>query len=255
MIARIDMEWKSATKIFLVSSITLLGMTGCSFIERMLLFYPTHHPHRNSLTPWVDDGKVIGYSRQVAAPGTVWLMLHGNGGQASDRIYALPCFSVRDSVFILEYPGYGDRKGIPSKASFNQAAKEAYLLLSNRFPQIPVCVAAESIGSGPALSLAGFDKPPEKFVLIVPFDRLSSVAEEHFPAFLVRLILRSDWDNVAALSGYNGPVDIFGAENDTVIPVSHAKRLAASHPGSKMVVIPGGHNDWPYGDKVQIRNP
>ena len=251
----IDMRWKYAITVLLITSIILPGITGCSFIEEKLMFHPTHHPHRNSLAPWVDGGKTIGYSRFVVSPETVWLMLHGNGGQASDRIYAVPCFSERDSVFILEYPGYGDREGVPSKEAFNQAAKEAYLLLRNMFPQIPVCVAAESIGSGPALSLAGFEKKPDKFVLIVPFDRLSSVAEEHFPAILVRLILRNDWDNVAALSNYNGPIDIFGAENDTVIPVSHARRLAASYHGSNMVVIPGGHNDWSFGGKVQIRNP
>jgi len=241
--------------ILLVIFISFLGMTGCSQIERKLLFFPTHNPHNNSLTPWIKDGQILGYSRQVESPKNVWLMLHGNGGQASDRLYAVPCFSESDSVFILEYPGYGERKGVPSKKSFNKAAKEAYLLLRNTYPGIPVCIAAESIGSGPALSLAGHDKKPEKFVLVVPFDKLSSVAEEHFPTILVWLILRDNWNNVEALSKYNGPVDIFGAEADAVIPVNHAKVLAASYPGSNMVIINGGHNDWSYDGKVQIRNP
>lgn len=241
--------------ILLVILISFLSMTGCSCIERKLLFFPTHNPHNNSLTPWIKDGQILGYSRQVESPKNVWLMLHGNGGQASDRLYAVPCFSESDSVFILEYPGYGERRGVPSKKSFNKAAKEAYLLLRNTYPGIPVCVAAESIGSGPALSLAGLDKKPEKFVLVVPFDKLSSVAEEHFPTILVWLILRDNWNNVEALSKYNGPVDIFGAEADAVIPVNHAKVLAASYPRSNMVIIYGGHNDWSYDEKVQIRNP
>jgi uncharacterized protein len=251
----IDMKLELTITVLFITSIALLGMAGCSYIERKLLFYPTHHPHDNSLTPWIKDGRTLGYSRKVESPGNVWLMLHGNGGQASDRIYAMPCFSESDSVFILEYPGYGDRNGVPSKTSFNKAAEEAYLLLRDMYPKIPVCVAAESIGSGPALSLAGLDKKPDKIVLVVPFDKLSSVAEEHFPTILVRLILRDNWDNVEALSKYNGPVDLFGAEADTVIPVNHAKVLAASYPGSRMVIIHGGHNDWSYEGKVQIRNP
>jgi pimeloyl-ACP methyl ester carboxylesterase len=242
-------------KILFVAFIVLLGVAGCSYVERKLLFYPTHHPHDNNLTPWIKSGRIIGYSRQVESPGNVWLMLHGNGGQASDRIYAIHCFSENDSVFILEYPGYGNRKGVPSKDSFNKAAEEAYLLLRDMYPKTPVCVVAESIGSGPALSLARLDSKPEKFVLIVPFDKLSSVAEDHFPAILVRLILKNNWNNVEALTRYMGPIDIFGAEADTVIPVNHAKVLAASYPGSNMVVIPGGHNDWSDGEKVQIRNP
>ena len=182
-------------------------------------------------------------------------MLHGNGGQASDRIYAIPCFSPSDSVFILEYPGYGTREGIPSAEAFNRAAKEAYLFLRASYPQTPVCVVGESIGTGPATSLASLSPAPDKLVLIVPFDELSRVAEDHFPSYLVRLILKNNWDNVAALSNYKGAVDVFGAENDTVIPVRHAQALAAAVSSSKLLVMKGGHNDWSYPGRVQIKNP
>ena len=246
---------ESAPFILFMTAIAILCLAGCRHIERKLLFHPTHHPHDNGLTPWINDGQTIGYSRHVESPGNIWLMLHGNAGQASDRIYAIPCFRENDSVFILEYPGYGDRNGVPSKTSFNKAAEEAYLLLRNLYPGIPVCVAAESIGSGPALSLANLNRKPDKFVLIVPFDKLSAVAEAHFPAILVWLILRDNWNNIEAITRYDGPVEIFGAEADTIIPVKHAKALAASYPGSKITIIPGGHNDWSSGGKVQIRNP
>ncbi len=76
-----------------------------------------------------------------------------------------------------------------------------------------------------------------------------------FPLFLVRLLLKADWDNVAALARYKGPVDIFGAEGDRIIPVSHARALAAAVPSSKLVVFDGGHNEWPDEDRVRIRNP
>ncbi len=242
-------------KNFLIASIALLGTAGCSPIERMLLYYPTHYLSDDSLSPWTHEGQTIGYARQVESPSTVWLMLHGNGGQASDRLYAIPCFSDDDSVYILEYPGYGRRAGTPSKASFNKAAEEAYRVLRELYPQTPVCVAAESIGSGPALSLASLDTKPDKFTLVVPFDTLSNVAERHFPRFLVRLILHDNWDNIAALAAYDGPVDIFGAENDTIVPVTHAQALANSYPKANMTTIPGGHNEWAQERKVQFRCP
>jgi len=201
------------------------------------------------------NGEIIGYTRKVESPGNIWLMLHGNAGQASDRLYAVPSFSTEDSVFILEYPGYGNREGVPSKEAFNRAAKEAYLFLRETYPHIPVCVAGESIGSGPASSLSSLSPPPDKLVLIVPFDKLSLVAKDHFPSFVVSLILKDDWDNVAALSNYKGPVEIVGAEADTIIPVGHAKALAAAIPGSKLEIIGGGHNDWSYRGRVTIRNP
>lgn len=246
---------KLITALLLIVPIILLGIAGCSPIERMFLFFPSHNPHDNSLTQWNNNGETIGYFRMVESPKNIWLMFHGNAGQASDRLYAMPCFSDEDSVFILEYPGYGNRKGVPSKESFNSAAKEAYFLLRETYPDIPVCVVGESIGSGPASYLATLDKKPDKIVLIVPFDKLSLVAEEHFPSFLVWLILKDNWDNMEALSNYKGRIDVFGAKEDVIIPVQHAKALAASVPGSKLVIIDGGHNDWSDEGKVKIRNP
>jgi uncharacterized protein len=182
-------------------------------------------------------------------------MLHGNAGQASDRLYAIPSFSDQDSVYILEYPGYGNREGVPSKEAFNRAAREAYIFLREIYPHIPVCVASESIGSGLASFLTSLSQPPDKFVLIVPFDRLSLVAEEHFPSFLVRLMLKDNWDNIECFSNYKGPVEIFGAESDIIIPVRHAKALAAAIPRSRLTIISGGHNDWAEDGRVKIRNP
>jgi pimeloyl-ACP methyl ester carboxylesterase len=233
----------------------LLVSFGCATLERKLLFFPSHRPGDNGLEPWTNNGQVIGYSRKVESPKTVWLMTHGNGGQAADRVYALTSFAPEDSVFILEYPGYGLRSGTPARESINRSAKEAYLLLRKAHPGIPVCVAGESIGSGPACSLATLATPPDKLVLIVPFDKLSLVAKDHFPSLLVGLILADDWDNGGALSQYKGPVDIFGAEADTVIPVGHAKALAAGIPAAKFVLITGGHNDWSHESRVSIRNP
>jgi uncharacterized protein len=240
----------------IVSATALLLLAlGCSSIERKLLFYPTHRPADSGLIPWTNNGEIIGYSRKVDSPKNAWLMLHGNAGQASDLAYAIGSFSAEDSVFILEYPGYGNCKGKPSKQAFDRAAKEAYLLLRKAHPAVPVCVVGESIGTGPASTLTKLAPPPDKLVLLVPFDKLSLVAKDHFPSWLVSLLLSDNWDNVEALSTYKGPIEIFGAEADTVIPVRHAKALAAAVPLSKLVVIQGGHNDWSDRGKVCIRNP
>lgn len=233
----------------------VLLAVGCAVMQRKLLFFPSHHHLDTGLTAWKKEGRIIGYSRQVPAPQNVWLMLHGNAGQAADRAYAIPSFSARDSVFILEYPGYGAREGKPSKTSLDAAAAEAFLLLRNTFPKTPICVMAESIGSGPACALANQPQPPEKIVLVVPFDTLQSAAADHFPFLPVGLILRENWDNIRSLSGYKGPVEIFGAQEDTIIPIRHAKKLADSLPSAKFHIIPGGHNDWTEQGRVEIRNP
>lgn len=231
----------------------ILIIGGCGSLERKMLFHPTHDDVSNGLTPWILENKLIGYSRQVSQPKNIWLMLHGNGGQAAGHSYALPSFSSDDSVFILEYPGYGLREGTPSRKSFNAAAEQAYRALRKQFPDNHVCVAGQSIGSGVASYLSTLPIPPDKIVLIVPFDHLRDVAREHASTITVALLLSDDWDNVAMLSHYHGAIDIFGAQEDDMIPIAHAKRLADSIPQAKFFMIAGGHNDWSFGDKVKIR--
>lgn len=242
-------------RLLLATGLIAVLFIGCSTVRQKVLFNPTHHTEDHGLTPWKKGGKLLGYAREVASPKNIWLMFHGNAGQAADRVYALPSFSDRDSVFILEYPGYGMRRGSPGKASFNAAAVEAYQFLRHTFPGSPICVAGESIGSGPACQLAAQSPPPDKIVLIVPFDRLASVADDHAPHFLVSLILGSTWDNIASLSSYRGPVEIFGAVADRVIRIEHARNLARNVPTAAFHEIPGGHNDWSVGRHVRISNP
>jgi len=246
-----------ALKFFAATLAVLTAALGlsCQAIQRKALFYPTHDARDNGLARWAHDGEVIGYAREVPQPRNVWLLLHGNGGQAADRTYALSAFAPDDSVFILEYPGYGLRAGKPSRASIDAAARQAYALLRARFAHTPVCVAAESIGSGPASVLAGEAHAPDKLVYVVPFDNLKKVAREHVSYLPVGLLLAGSWDNVQALKGYRGPVEVFGAERDQVIPVAHAQSLAASLPQAQFHLVPGGHNDWSMQAEVRIRNP
>jgi len=231
----------------------IVVVTIVYFRQRSMLYFPTHAAFSARLTPWSNDGHTIGYCREVQNAETIWLMTHGNGGQAADRDYVLRCMSDHDSLYVLEYPGYGLREGSPSLESMNKAASEAYRLLRSRNPKTPVCVLGESIGSGPACALARETIAPDKIVLVVPFDSLASVASKQFFFLPVRLLLRDAWDNVEPLRHYTGPIEIFGATDDRIIPIEHAKALAKRIPSAHFIAIVGGHNDWSEDDKVKIR--
>ena len=209
--------------------------------QRSLLFFPSHYTNESPMSSWRAKGETIGYSREVTKPKAVWLMMHGNGGQASMRGYVLRWLPSEDAFYVLEYPGYGLRRGAPSKDAFNAAAEVAYRDLQTRFPDAPVNVIGESMGSGPACYLASLPHPPAKLILLVPFDRLSAVAAQQFPWFPVRWLMKDDWDNLTALRNYRGPVKILGAIDDRVIPIEHAKNLAAHVPQAKFEAILGGH--------------
>ncbi len=222
------------------------------FTQRSMLYFPSHHAPVGQLAPWQDGNRTIGYCREVTNAQAIWLMTHGNAGQASDRDYVLGRMSDRDSLYVLEYPGYGAREGAPSQNSMNRAASEAYRLLRAKHPGTPVCVLGESIGTGPACSLAREKVPPDKIVLAVPFDALASVAAGKFYFLPVRLMLFDRWNNVEALKDFAGPVEIFGAKGDVIIPVEHARELARRVPAAHFTEISGGHNDWSGNSQVKI---
>jgi hypothetical protein len=229
--------------------------SGCQYLQRRALFHPSHNAGDNGLVRWTHEGSLVGFAREVPSPDSVWLMLHGNGGQAADRVYALPAFSPRDSVYILEYPGYGQRQGKPSRKSIDAAALAAYQLLRAKFPGKPVCVVAESIGSGPAATLGGANPPPDKLVFFVPFADLKSVGKDYAPHAPMSLLLAGSWNNVESLARFDGPMEVFGAERDEVIHVRHAQTLAASRPQAKFHMLQGGHNEWWRRPEVRIRYP
>jgi pimeloyl-ACP methyl ester carboxylesterase len=254
--ARVEKAVRTRLRTLTIVTLVLAAgsMAGCQALQRKFLFFPSHDAADNGFTRWVLDDRVIGYARPVADPDNVWLMLHGNGGQASGRGYALPAFSPRDALYVLEYPGYGAREGRPSRQNFDSAAREGYAALRAQFPGKRVGIVGESLGSGPAAMLSRETPAPDMIVFIVPFDTLKSVAAEHFPRWLVSVVLAGSWNNVEAMSGYRGPVAIFGAENDEVIAVGHARALAAAIPQAQFHLIPGGHG-WALRPGVEIRFP
>jgi hypothetical protein len=239
----------------LLLSVLLFLLGGCQAMQRKALFHPTHHTDENGLSRWNLHGNLIGYGREVPEPQNIWLLLHGNRGQAADRVYALGVFPADDSVFIMEYPGYGQRPGKPSRRSIDAAALAAYQDLRSRFHGKRVCVAAESIGSGPAATLASASPAPDKLVFFVPFADLRDVGRDYSPHAPMGLLLAGSWDNAEALANYQGPMEVFGATNDEVIDVRHARALAASRPQAKFHLLPGGHNGWSRQPGLRLRCP
>ena len=243
------------TSLILLGLLTALtALTGC--VQRRLLFFPTHQPAaahaaQHGFTRWTLDGEYTGYARLVSQPRKIWLFLHGNGGQAGNRAYVLPRIAPADSLYVLEYPGYGERPGKPSRTAFDRAALKAYTALVAQHGVENIIVLGESLGTGPASQLASAPTPPRHIVLVVPFAVLKEVAQENFRLLPVGLIMLDRWDNIAALRGFTGRVDIFGATHDTVIPIRHARKLAASVPGAHYYEFASDHG-WAIGNHVDL---
>lgn len=239
-------------KLLLSALFCLFTLPAHALLEGAFLYFPSREPNTSALVEWRIDGQLAGYARLVENPRAVWLVLHGNAGQASMRGYIVNLLPADASVYVLEYPGYGLRPGKPSMKTINDAARSACADLRARHPGVPLGVFGESLGTGPAAFLCSLPSPPDRAMLVTPHDNLLSVAKKHVRWLPVGLLMRDKWDNVAALSGYRGPVTIFAATHDTVIPVEHARNLARSVPQARYVELPCGHNDWAGFPQVRI---
>jgi len=243
---------RSFLPVALIFVISLFTTPVHALLESTFLYFPTHTANTSRLTKWKINGALVGYARIVENPRAIWLICHGNGGQASHRQYIVDLLPADTSVHVLEYPGYGLRPGKPSMASINAAAQSAYADLRTRHPGLPIGVLGESLGSGPASFLCSLPAPPDRAVLMMPFDNLLSVAKKHISWLPVGLLMRDKWDNVKSLSSYQGRIDIFGAVNDTIIPVTHARALAKTIPHARYIELPCGHNDWSHQPQARI---
>lgn len=239
--------------IWIALGLYLAAVVALTLLQRRLLYVPSRADSRvmlavaknDGFAPWENAGRRIGWKRSVPFARGRALILHGNAGMALNRIdYGRDLQQASGfDVFILEYPGYGDRPGAPGEGSFVAAAEEAFGLVAAGGP---VHLVGESLGTGVAAHLAA--RHPDQvagLLLFTPFDRLVSVARHHMPIFPVRWMLRDRFESVEHLERYHGPVGILLAGNDEVVPDKFGRRLYDGYRGPKKLwEAPGAsHND------------
>jgi uncharacterized protein len=249
---------KIVRRVMIYLGIYLLAVIAVTLMQRSFIYHPAVLPtavlegraREEGLERWTNaQGERIGWKRLAEtrpASGNV-LVTHGNAGCAVHRGHyatALQQEAALD-VFILEYPGYGDRTGSPSERSLFAAADEALGLLPSRQP---VFLLGESLGTGVAAHLAGSQPGRIAGVLLVaPYDRLGSVAQRQMPIFPTRWMLRDKFRSDEALSRFPGPVAFLIAEQDEIIPARFGQRLHDGYAGKKRLwkSAEASHNSLP----------
>jgi len=180
-----------------------------AIFQRRLIYFPRTIPPElaepaaasNGLVPWRNPaGQIIGWKLPAAsAPTASVLIAHGNAGCAIDRGYlAGPIHDAAAvDVYVLEYPGYGARGGLPGKQVFFAAGEEAFGLMPNGRPKYLVRFhPAADLGKyqGPVkMVIAGADE------IIPPMSGQKLFAEYHGPKDL-QVISGARHNDVAAQS-------------------------------------------------------
>jgi uncharacterized protein len=222
----------------------LSAMVVVTLFQRRLIFFPSREHPQSQYTQWNEYDSQIGWKKISKSQKHIWLFFHGNRGNVLTRDFILKCIPAEDSVYAVEYPGYGFRNGSPSKRSIDAAADEAFAALRAKNPGVPIVVVGESIGSGPACHLAKHASPPEKIILAVPFDNFPSVAQSRMFYVPAKWLVADRWNNVESLEGYKGKLEIYALSNDKVVPSIHARRLYRAYPDAVYHECDGVHRDW-----------
>jgi uncharacterized protein len=226
-----------------------------AIFQRKLIYHPTQlspavaqaAARQTGFEEWRGPrGQPFGWKRasRLAQPWGRVLVMHGNAGWAirrRDFTATLQSIAAVD-VYLLEYPGFGSRPGEPTQNSLYAAASEGLLAMPTN---LPVYVVGESLGSSPACYAAGTQPARVAGVLLIaPFANLATVAQRHYPWLPVRWLLRDPFPSAAYLRGYHGPLAVWLAGRDTVVPRQFGKELFSGYKGPRQLweFPDAGHN-------------
>ena len=225
-------------------------MGGLLYVfQDSLIFLPSRHKDgeleglaaKEGYEAWLDaSGQQIGWQSVSGDPTKALVFMHGQGGNALDGAF-LSRYSAQLGghwkVFLLEYPGYGNRLGLPSEKSLTTSAIDALDLLA-KTPGRRIWVIGQSLGSGVACAAA--HERPDKIsglILMTPFNSLVATAAHQYPFIPINQFLRTRFDSEKNLASFPGPVAFFLCEKDSTIPIALARKLADGFSGPKKVWI------------------
>jgi hypothetical protein len=223
------------------------------FGQEKLIFLPTPLPpdHRFGHGPdvhevWIDrpGARLHALHLRLPRPDGIVFYLHGNAGNL-DGWFANADFYRRANLdlFMLDYRGYGKSSGrVRSEAELHADVRAAWQQVAPAYAGQRRVILGRSLGTGPALVLAGEVKP-ELTLLVSPYLSFEALAAQHYP-WVPRLLLRYPMRNDLAIARVATPLVLLHGAHDEVIDPEHSRRLQTLAPRSRLVIVPGaGHND------------
>ncbi|MBL4823668.1 MAG: alpha/beta hydrolase [SAR324 cluster bacterium] len=214
------------------------------FYQRKLIYFPTANiPHNYDQLQLTHENVTLEII--VLNQGKKEAILYF-GGNAEAVVYSaedfLSAFPLQ-TVYLLNYRGYGGSSGQPSEAGI--FADALFLFDKVLEKQAIISVIGRSLGSGVATYLAS-KRPVEKMALISPFDSITSVAQNIYMIFPVFLMLLDKYDSISRVKEIEAKTIILVAEHDEVIPRKHSQRLIDEFPPEQIsvkIIADSGHND------------
>ena len=181
------------------------------------------------------------------ARGTL-VYFHGNAGNLSHcaGLALLLRQSLGESVFLIDYPGYGKSDGEATEPGCYAAGDAAHewLIQVQKVPPERIIIFGNSLGAAIATDLAS-RRPHRALVLSRAFTSAPAMAQHLYPFLPARWLTRSRFDNLAKIGSCSAPIFIAHGDSDGTVPCSQGRRLFEAAPGPKrFFLMPGcDHND------------
>jgi len=244
-----------------------------------MLYHPSQHiyydPKKLGISPQEvnfkssDGTKLHGWyfaNKKLKAKALI-VFYHGNAQNISSHYLALiPLLEFGYDFFIFDYHGYGKSEGKPSPAATVADGEAALLWAHKNYPNLPIVIFAQSLGSVIALknSIDLKEKVPLRFIIIDSgFTSYQSIARKvlarswiTWPFQWLSYITLSDryapGEDIAKISPI--PLLVIHGSNDAIIPFSAGEKLfsLAKEPKTFWKIDDGRHTDALSRKNIQL---
>ncbi len=242
---------KLLTGILLVFVLLFVAAVGALYYYQRDLIYPIP-PADNSVPEGFEaisyqkaDGLELSAGFRPPLDGMPTLLFfHGNGVSWQTTYHTTQFLAARGyGVLAAEYRGYSGNPGEPHEEGLYADGAAAFLWLEEQgHEHDDIVLVGNSLGSGVAVELAQ-EREVLALVLVAPFKSMTATASNRFPFAPVEMLLQDRFENIAKIGDVVSPLLIVHGERDGLIPVDHARELAAAHANAQFVALEGfGHN-------------
>lgn len=179
------------------------------------------------------------------ACGTV-LFFHGNAGNISHRLSSIRLLhELALNVFVIDYRGYGESKGVPSEKGTYCDAEAAwrYLAETRGIAAEHIVFFGRSLGAAIAAWLAQ-KHTPRALILESCFTSIPDIAAKLYPYFPVRLLSRFFYPAYEYIEHVRCPVLVVHSHDDEIVPFQHGIQMyERAHEPKEFLEMRGTHNE------------
>ncbi|MEP6263652.1 MAG: alpha/beta fold hydrolase [Erythrobacter sp.] len=200
------------------------------------------------------DGLDLRAGHRPAADGRPTILyFHGNAADWQSSAVATDRLTPSGyGVLAAEYRGYRGNPGKPSEAGLYADGRAAIAWLAGQgVPPSELIIIGNSIGSGVASQMAA-EVTPRALVLISPFASLSQLVHEKLRFLPTSVLLKDHFRNDDKLAQIDAPIVILHGTADTLIPIHHARQLAAQTDRAKLIEFENIGHDLAWYDPAEM---